>query len=114
MPTTFRGAIQRSGCALIKQRLEQVIVLPVDQRDGNVRAAKRTCDLDARKPCADDDDAVSFRNRHDEDQSNLSSPASIVRYAHDAREGDPGGEAGHALSTWVPFPSQHFVLLGRE
>src|SRR5687767_6198887 len=42
---------------LIKERLEKVVVLPVDQRDRHIRAAERARNFNPPEAAADDDDA---------------------------------------------------------
>jgi hypothetical protein len=50
------GGRERRGCDLIEQRLKQMMVLPVDQGDGNVLGAQPARHLDTGKPRADDED----------------------------------------------------------
>ena len=50
------GCGERRGCHLIKQRLEQVMVAPVDQDHVDVRALERTHGPEATEAAADHDD----------------------------------------------------------
>ena len=58
-PSDRRGDIagrQRRRCDLIEQRLEDVMVAAIDQRDANVRVAKSAGSGQAAKAAADDHD----------------------------------------------------------
>ena len=59
-PGDLRGR-QRRGGDLIEQRLEQMMVAPVDQRDRDRRAVKPVHRLQAAETGADDHDAVGCR-----------------------------------------------------
>jgi hypothetical protein len=52
---------QRCGGHLIEERLEDVMVAPVDQRDLGRRARQRPCRREAREPAADDEHARESR-----------------------------------------------------
>jgi hypothetical protein len=48
---------ERRGRDLVQQRLEEVVVVPVDQGDVDRRAIERARRAQAPEPAADDDDA---------------------------------------------------------
>ena len=52
---------ERRGCDLIQQRLEDVMVAAIDQRDANVRVAKSAGSRQPAKAAADDDDVGYHR-----------------------------------------------------
>ena len=61
-PQRLRDLARREGAGrdLVEQRLEQVVVAPVDQRQVDLGVALRSspCGVQAAEPAADDDDAV--------------------------------------------------------
>ena len=56
---------QDAGGHLVEQRLEQVVVPPVDERDVEVGRGEQAGGGQAAEPAADDDNAVALRCAHD-------------------------------------------------
>lgn len=61
------GSGDQRGCDLVEQRLEQVMISPVDQRDAHRRARKPVDELQPAKPSTDDDDMMPVLHGHDPD-----------------------------------------------
>src|SRR5277367_517542 len=59
----YLGWRQNGSRDLVKERLENVMIAPVDQRDLDVRSLKRPCCRDAGETAADDQDAFLARDR---------------------------------------------------
>src|ERR1700692_4454296 len=58
----YLGWRQNSGGDLVQERLKDMVIAPVDQRDFDIGSLERTCGRDAGETAADDQDAFFARH----------------------------------------------------
>ena len=59
----YLGGRQNGGGDLVQERLKDMVITPVDQRDLDIGSLERPCCRDAGETAADDQDAFLVRDR---------------------------------------------------